>query len=129
MAPLVDILVAHELRAYREAIAAAVQACRPTARVMTVAPTELAAALTAAAPQLVVASQPPSIPLPSLTWVELYPGGRNVAVLHRDDRQTTVSTIDFDTLLALIDAVLAAPQPTALLRIEVRNEPAAGDGG
>ena len=111
----VDLVVAHDLTAYADTIAAAVRALRPHLRVTMVTPVDLDGAANAMAPALVLASQPPRLLLPSVrAWIELYPGGSNHAVIHRAGDQTTIADIDFATLLALIDEVLpAAPAPVS----------------
>ncbi len=109
----VDLVVAHELTAYAETITAAVRALRPHLRVTLVTPVGLDGAVSAMAPALVLASQPPPRLPPSVRlWIELYPGGSNHAVIHRADGQTTIADIDFATLLVLLDEVLPpAPAP------------------
>ena len=109
----VDLVVAHDLTAYAETIAAAVRALRPHLRVTMVTPLGLDGAVSAMRPALVLASQPPRFLPPAVqVWVELYPGGSNHAVIHRASDQTTIADIDFATLLALIDEILpSAPAP------------------
>jgi hypothetical protein len=109
----VDLVVAHDLTAYTETIAAAVRALRPHLRVTMVTPLGLDGAVSAMAPALVLASHPPGLLPPSVrAWIELYPGGSNHAVIHRAGGQTTIADIDFATLLALLDEILpAAPAP------------------
>ncbi len=108
------MVIAHDLTAYSEVIAAAVGLLRPQLLVTIVAPAELAGAVTALAPRVVLASQaPPAIPSQVPAWLALYPGGRNEAVLYRAGDQTTIADIDFATLLALLDEALAAEPQSA----------------
>ncbi len=108
-----DLVVAHDLTAYAETITAAVRALRPHLRVTMITPVDLDGTAHAMAPALVLASHPPPrLPPAVRVWIELYPGGRNHAIIHRASGQTTIADIDFATLLALIDESLpAAPAP------------------
>jgi hypothetical protein len=109
------VLLANEPRAYREVLAAALQAARAHVAVAVVEPAGLAGALAGApagaparpagvAPQLVVCSRlPEPPPAGPLAWVVLYPDGGPQAVLRLGGQQTTVAGLDFDDLLALVD--------------------------
>ncbi len=108
------MVIAHDLTAYSEVIAAALGVLRPQLLVTIVPPADLAGAVTALAPRVVLASQaPPAIPPAVQGWIELYPGGSNHAVIHRAGDQMTIAAIDFDTLMALLDEVLSAEPPPA----------------
>ena len=110
------MVIAHELKAYSDVIAAALGVLRPQLPVTIVTPGELDGAVTAAAPHLVLASSAPqALPPHVQTWIELYPGGSNHAVIHQGSEQRTIRDIDFATLLALLDEALAGeptPPPT-----------------
>ena len=110
------MVIAHDLTAYSEVIAAAVGLLRPQLLVTIVPPADLAGAVTALAPRVVLASQaPPALPSQVPAWLALYPGGRNEAVLYRAGDQTTIAAIDFATIMALLDEALAgAPAPPPL---------------
>ncbi len=112
------MVVAHELRAYSDVIAAAVGVLRPHLLVTIVTPADLDAAVATFVPQLVLASCAPlALPAPVQAWIELYPGGSNHAVVHRGGDQTVIADIDFDTLMALIDTLTvepAAPPPPVI---------------
>jgi hypothetical protein len=108
------MVIAHDLTAYSEVIAAAVGILRPQLLVTIVPPADLAGAVTALAPRLVLASHAPSALPPQVhAWLALYPGGSNEAVLYRAGDQTTIADIDFATIMALLDEALAAAAPPA----------------
>ena len=98
------VLLANEPRAYREVIAAALQARRRHVDVVAVEPAGLDGAVARLAPHLVVCSRPPeAVPVGPLAWVVLYPGGAPQAVVSIAGHRTTVEGIDFDGLLAIVD--------------------------
>ena len=110
------MVVAHELKAYSDTIAAAVGVLRPHVSVTTVTPAEVELVASTITPRVVLTSRAPlAIPPPVLTWIELYPGGSNHAVIHRSAGQTLIPDIDFDTLMALLDESLPPPVPTPVI--------------
>ena len=108
------MVVAHELKAYSEVIAAAVRVLRPHVVVTMVTAAEVDLAVSAVTPHLVLASRAPlAIPPSVSTWIELYPGGSNHAVIYRGADQTLIPDIDFDTLMGLLDESLPTPSAPA----------------
>ena len=105
------MLLANEPRAYREALAAALQALRPQVEVVAVEPAGLDGAVACLAPHLVVCSRlTPSVRALALAWVLLYPGGQPHAVVRVAGRETPVAGIDLDRILAAVDqTALLAP--------------------
>lgn len=98
------VLVGNEPCAYREAIATALQAARPRARVTQVEPEALDAAVLRECPDLVVCSQITEIVRSHARgWVLLYPAGAAWAVICLAGRETPVPAIEFDQILALLD--------------------------
>ncbi len=105
-----SLVIAHELTAYSDVIAATVGVLRPSLRITVVQPSELAETVTALAPGVVLASRA-LLPIPPQihTWIELYPGGSNHAVIYRAMDQTLVADIDFAALMSLLDEALPTP--------------------
>ena len=98
------ILVANEPRAYREALAAVVQALRPQAEVVTAEPAALDGAVAHVAPDLVVCSRlTPNVRALAPAWVLLYPDGQSGAVVSVSRQETAVAGIDLDRILAAVD--------------------------
>ena len=98
------VLVGNDPCAYREAIAAALQAARPRARVTVVEPDALDAEVLRGCPDLVVCSQITELVRShALAWVLLYPAGEARAVTCLAGHETAVPAIEFDQLLALLD--------------------------
>ena len=108
------MVIAHDLTAYSEVIAAAVGVLRPQLLVTIVPPADLERAVTDLAPRVVLASQAPlDLPPHVRAWIALYPGGSNESVLYRAGDQATIADIDFATIMALLDEALAAAPPPA----------------
>jgi hypothetical protein len=103
------ILVANELRYYREVLADAFLMLRPDIEVRIVAPELLDHELIHLNPDLVVCSRAtPTIRSRCSAWVELYPGGDPLAVVCIHGQSSTVHDIELDGLLSIIDRALQA---------------------
>ena len=100
-------LIANEPAIYREAISAALSVLRPGIEVFTAEPEDLEGEFLRLLPQLVVCSQPPKcMESDASVWVELYPDGASHAVLSSlDGCRTTLTGMDFDTLLSILDSI------------------------
>ncbi len=106
----VRILVANEPSAYRDVIAAAFQALRPTAEVRPVAPEALDGEVLRRAPQLVICSALSEIVRTRVrAWVLLYPGGTARVVTSLAGRRATTADITFEEMLALVDQLAPVP--------------------
>ena len=102
------VLVANAPRLHREAFAAALGRLRPGAEVVAVAPASLAAEVGRRRPDAVVCGRPPAegeaaVPV----WVQLYPGGADVAVVRAGGEATARARPTLAELAALLDR--AAP--------------------
>ena len=98
------VVVANEPRAYREAIATVFQALRPLVVVIDVEPVHLDQEVLDRTPQLVICSWlTETVRARSLSWVVLYPDGNSRAVINVAGEQTTVTDIEFDRLLSVVD--------------------------
>jgi hypothetical protein len=109
------ILVANELRYYREVLANAVLMLRPDIDVRTVEPELLDHELIQLNPDLVVCSRvTPTIRTRCSAWVELYPDGEPVAVVCTDGQSSIVHDIELDGLLSIIDRAVQARIASAI---------------
>ena len=98
------VLVANELRYYREVIANVVLMLRPDIEVRTVEPKLLDHELGHLNPDLVVCSRAtPAIRTRCSAWVELYPDGEPLALVCIDGQSSLVHGIELDSLLSIID--------------------------
>jgi hypothetical protein len=99
------MLVANELRAYREAIAGAVQALRPHLEVIAVEPEDLDRDVAHLMPQLVLCSELTEVvETRCLAWVVLYPNGETRAVVNiAGHRRTVAGDLPFARLLSIVD--------------------------
>jgi len=102
----IQILIANEPRAYREAIADTFTALCPDACCVLVEPAELDREVARVKPHLVVCSSYSAhIDMYALAWVMLYPEGRSEATISIDGQQIRVPDIEFNTLLDVLDQV------------------------
>ena len=101
------ILLANEPTIYREVISAALKELRPSVEIFTAEPEDLEREFLRLLPQLVICSQlTKRVELDEPVWVELYPDGASHAVLSSlDGRRTTLTGMDFDTLLSILDSI------------------------
>ena len=100
------VLVANEPRAYREAIAGAVQVLRPHLAVITVAPEDLDEAVVRHDPGVVLCSRLSRVVETwPRAWVVLYPEGKTRATVSiAGHRRTVTADLPFAGLLSIIDA-------------------------
>jgi hypothetical protein len=98
------VLVANELRYYREVVANAVLMFRPEVEVKIVEPSDLDSSILQLAPDLVVCSRiTPTIRTRCSAWVELYPDEEPLAIVCINGQGSTVNDIELDGLLSIID--------------------------
>ncbi len=99
------ILVANELRSYREVIGAAFPHLRPQHAVTAIAPSEdLDTEVAHLDPQLVLCNNlTPAMQARPIACVMLYPNGETRAEICVDGNCTTVADLELSKLLALID--------------------------
>lgn len=103
-----QILVANEPRAYREALARAFCKLRPHLAVCEADPGQLSREVIRLQPDLVVCSELPALDYGKpCTWIQLYPEGDSRAVIFSEGRRSTVEEIELSDLLSIIDRALA----------------------
>ena len=106
------ILVANELRFYREAIASALSALESLVEVIAVEPEELDGELERFAPHLVICSRvSAAVKERALAWVELYPDHGPLAFISIGGELSTVEGIELSDVLSIVDrtkTILAA---------------------
>ena len=100
-------LIANEPAIYREAISAALEELRPGIEVFTAEPKDLEDEFLRILPQLVVCNRlTKRVELDAPVWVELYPDGASHAVVRSlDGSRTTLSSMNFDTFLSILDGI------------------------
>jgi len=100
-------LIADEPVIYREVISATLKELRPEIESFTVDPGGLESEYLRILPQFVVCSRPTKlVEREASSWVELYPGGASHAVVKSLDGSRRIRpTMDFDTLLSILDGI------------------------
>jgi len=100
-------LIANEPVMYREVISATLQELRPNVEVFTAEPEDLEKECLRLLPQLVICSRPTKrVQADVSVWVELYPEGASHAVVRSlDGSRRTLSSMDFQTLLSILDGI------------------------
>jgi hypothetical protein len=102
------LVVANDLRSYREAIATVIQRLQPDVEVMVVDPADLADQVERWRPHMVISSVPVAragdYPL---CWVALYPAGKMEVVVTVAGQQTWARDMDLAELLAVVDRTAA----------------------
>ena len=103
----IRILVAHELRSYRDAMAAAIGCLRAEAEVVSAEPADLDTEIARLTPHLVLCSRlgPAVEGVPN--WVVLYPGHETRAELCVGGRREAVGDLPFERLLQVVDDAAA----------------------
>jgi hypothetical protein len=110
--PNPSVLVAVEPYTYRDAIAASLALLRPGANVVAVDPADLAAALVARHPALVILSDPAlAVGAEVPAWVLLYPSGANRAVAALGSTREEIDQPCLADLLALLDRAFTLVAP------------------
>lgn len=100
----VRVMVGHEPRFYREALAAALGWLRPEAEVILVEPADIDAEVERRRPHLVVCSElSPVVRGQVLAWVVLYPDAANLAIVSVAGQERSVPAVEVDDLLAVMD--------------------------
>jgi hypothetical protein len=103
----VRALITNTPAMYREVISATLRELRPEVEVFTANPEDLEREFSRLLPQLVVCNRPTKrVELEAPVWIELYPDGASYVIVGRlDGSRTLLLTMDFDTLLAILDGV------------------------
>jgi hypothetical protein len=104
------VLVACELKSYREAIASAFRVLLPGVEVFEVEEEDLDREVERLAPDLVVCSrlsQRVEVRVPY--WVELYPGCGSWSVVSQRSERSTFEEIELSDLLSIVDSTGSAP--------------------
>ena len=98
------VLVACELKSYRQAIAAALRTLRPNVKVFETEEENLDGEVGRLAPEMVVCSQLTAVIEDRVpVWVELYPGYGAESVIGVGGERSTIGEIQLSDLLAVID--------------------------
>jgi hypothetical protein len=106
------ILVACELKSYREAIAAAFRLLRPGVEVFEAEEEDLDREVGRLGPDLVVCSRLTArVEDLAPNWVELYPGRGSWSVISLHGRRSTVEEIQLSDLLSAIDGSVGSRAP------------------
>jgi hypothetical protein len=100
-------LIANGPAMYREVISTALREIRPGVEVFTAEPEDLEREFLRLLPQLVVCSRlTKRVERDAPVWIELYPDGASHAVVgSADGSRRSFPSIDFDTLLSILDGV------------------------
>ena len=100
-------LIANGPAMYREVISTVLREIRPGVEVFTAEPEDLEREFLRLLPQLVVCSRlTKRVERDAPVWIELYPDGASHAVVgSTDGSRTSFPSIDFDTLLSILDGV------------------------
>ena len=98
------VVVANELRSYRETIAQVMRSVRPDVEVSEAEPEELNREVARLQPNFVICSRLTSVVESSVpVWVELYPGHEAHSRVGVRGKITTVESIQLTDLFALLD--------------------------
>ena len=105
--PHVRALIANTPAMYREVISATLRELRPGIEVFTADPEDLEREFSRLLPQLVVCSRlTKRVELEASVWIELYPDGASHAIVgNLDGSRTVLPSLDFDTLLYILDGI------------------------
>lgn len=99
------IVLANEPRSYREVIAAAIQSLRPHLEVLVVEPESLDSVVTSLSPDLLICSTlTETLRREARAWVELYPGGEQLATVSLGGTIYTSEGLELEQLLSVVDA-------------------------
>jgi hypothetical protein len=97
------VYIATEPRAYRETIGLALRTLHPSACVRVIAPDELDGEIARQHPDMAICSTlSATVEEVVPTWVLLYPGGDETAVISRNGQQRATATLALDDLAALV---------------------------
>ncbi len=115
--PKTIVLVSNEPRAYREAIAGALQMLCPHAEIV-VRGDDLDAAVTAVRPDMVICNKATALARTAHAWIELYPDGARAATVGVSGACDAVPGIDLGALATLIDRIAVEVRPDPLAHME-----------
>lgn len=106
------ILVANELRSYREAIAGVFRSLRPNVEVSDTEPEELDREVTRLRPDMVVCTRvTPLVELSAPTWIELYPNCESHSVVNTGSQRRTIKDIQLSDLIEVLDRTTNPAHP------------------
>ena len=106
------ILVANELRSYREAIAGVFRDLRPNVEVSDAEPEDLDREVTRLRPDLVVCSRvTPLVESSAPTWIELYPNCKPHSVIYTGSQRRTIKDIQLSDMLEVLDRTANPAHP------------------
>jgi hypothetical protein len=98
------VLLANELRYYREAIAEALRLLRPEVEVTTVEPADLDSSIRHLASDMVVCTEATDAVRENVpVWVELYPGHEAHSVVSIEGKREEYAEMEFPDLLSIVD--------------------------
>jgi len=115
------VLVSNEPRAYREAIASALQMLCPHAEIVVRGDDlgdDLDAAVAAVRPDMVICNRATALARTARAWIELYPDGARSATVGVSGACDAVPGIDLGALATLIDRIAADVGPNSPTRME-----------
>jgi hypothetical protein len=102
------VIVANELRSYRQVLARAIVLARPETEVTVVAPALLEAEVRRLEPDLVVCTcAVPADEAGTRAWVELYPDHGSVSVVCVDGLRSFVQNMELDDIFRFVDRISA----------------------
>lgn len=100
----VRILIANEPRAYREAFAEAIRFIRPRAEIVEAESEDLDRRVMTFRPDVVLCSNvSPVVESMAQNWVLLYPENEPLVMVSTAGELSTVSDVDLDDIVALVD--------------------------
>ena len=106
------VLVANELRSYREAIARVMRSLRPDVEVSESEPDELDREVSRLRPGFVVCSRATDLVRSAVpVWVELYPGCESHSVISVGGQRRVVEEIQLSDLLEVLGPVTGGSSP------------------
>jgi hypothetical protein len=113
------VIVANELRYYRQILARAIEVARPDVEVMVVPPALLKTEVRRLEPDLVVCScARPAVEAGTRAWIELYPDHGPVSVVCVEGLRSSIQTMELDDIFRFIDRVSARKRGTGAPGIE-----------
>lgn len=106
------VLVACQLRSYREAISAAFRVLRPDIEVFEAEEEDLDREVDRLDPDVVVCSQLTArVEARTLNWVELYPRCGSLSVVNIGGERSTIEEIQLSDLLSIVDSAAQTVRP------------------
>ena len=100
----IRVLMANEPRAYREAIALALEASRPDAEVLTIEPETLDDEVRHFLPRLVICSHVTAVVEAEVpVWIELYPEHGASSTVSFGGRRSTIPAMEMEDLIRIFD--------------------------